>query len=152
MKRHHPRAKRLQVVLELAERDEQQALQNWGEIQQKLQQEEQQRQQLSAYRGEYQSKISAPGNEQISAGHIHNTLGFMAQIESAMKSQAEQISVLTQQAESARELYLKLHGKTKALTELIERLEQEAASAEDKQAQKLADEWANRAAFHQSRR
>lgn len=150
MKRRHPRAARLQIVLDLTERDEQSALQVWGEIEQKLRGEEAQREQLQQYHGEYQSKIASPGQAVLSAGHIHNTLGFMAQIESAMHTQAEQIVLLRKRSDSARQTYLELHGKVKALTELIEKLEQEAAAQEDRQAQKQSDEWANRAAFNRS--
>lgn len=146
MKRRHPRAQRLQVVLDLTEREEKAALASWGELEQKLRQEEQQRQQLTSYHDEYQQKISTPGGG-ISAGQIHNTLGFMAQIETAMKSQSEQIRLLKKRSDAARETYLKVHGKVKALTDLIERLEQEAAVQEDIKAQKQSDEWANRAAF-----
>ncbi len=151
MKRRHPRAQRLQVVLELTEREEKSALQVWGDLQQKLRQEEAQRDQLEQYRAEYQNKISLPGHQQISAGHIHNTIGFVAQIETAMRSQQEQITLLRQQCGQAQSQYLTLHGKSKALTELIERLEQEAAAADDRQAQKQADEWSNRAAFDRMR-
>ncbi|WP_430459796.1 flagellar export protein FliJ [Thalassolituus sp. LLYu03] len=148
MNRRHPRARRLQVVLDLTEREEKEALSVWGDIEQKLRAEEQQREQLSLYRDEYQQKISLPG--QLSAGHMHNTLGFMSQIESAMRSQNEQISLLRKRADAARELYLQWHGKVKALSDLIDRLEGEAAAADDRQAQKQSDEWANRAAFNRN--
>jgi len=145
--RRHPRARRLQVVLDLTEREEQEALRVWGEIQQKLNDEKMQRQQLQEYTQEYQQKISAPATTAVSAGIIHNALGFMAQIETALQRQNEQIRLLQGRAEKAQESYLILHGKVKALTELIERLEQEAQQLDDKDAQKQADEWANRAAF-----
>ena len=40
--RRHPRARRLQVVLDLTEREEQQALSQWGALQQKLAAEQEQ--------------------------------------------------------------------------------------------------------------
>ena len=148
--RRHPRARRLQVVLDLTEREEQQALSQWGALQQKLAAEQEQRQQLLTYSLEYQQKISAPSSTAVSAGQIHNTIGFMGQIEQAINAQQQQIALLQKQTDNARQHYLALHGKVKALQELIERLELEAAQVADKEAQKQSDEWASRNAARSS--
>jgi len=146
MKRH-PRSRRLQVVLDLTEREEQQALQIWGELQQKLQHENEQKQQLETYSHEYQQMISSPSQTAMKAGQVHNALGFIGQIGRAISTQQQQITLLQKKADAAQKNYLTLHGKVKALQDLIERLEQEAAQAADKEEQKQTDEWAARAAF-----
>lgn len=150
--RQHPRARRLQVLLDMAEREEQERLRVWGELQQRLQAEQQQRQQLVDYNREYQQKISAPGQTPLQAGLLHATLGFMQQIEQALNQQSERLNLLQQQTENARQQYLEQHGKVRALTGLMDRLDQEHAAAEDKQQQKQADEWANRNAALRPRR
>lgn len=144
--RKHPRAQRLQVLLDMAEREEQQRLRVWGELQQKLQAEQQQRQQLISYNQEYQQQISAPGGGPLQAGLLHATLGFMQQIEQALNKQSEKLALLQQQTERARLHYLEQNSKVRALQGLMDRLDQEHVLAEGKQQQKMADEWANRAA------
>jgi len=115
MTRQHPRARRLQVVLDLTEREEQQALQQWGELQQRLAQEQEQRQQLQLYSQEYQQKISSPSPAPLGAGQIHNTLGFIGQIDQAIDAQQQQIALLKQQADAAQKQYLAVHGKAKGI-------------------------------------
>lgn len=144
--RKHPRAKRLQVLLDMAEREEQDLLRRWGELQQQLQAEQEQRQQLVSYNNEYQQRISAPGQGMVSAGTLHATLGFMQQIERALQQQSEKLNLLQKQTAQARQRYLEQHGKVRALIGLMDKLDLEQAASEDKQQQKQADEWANRAA------
>lgn len=143
----HPKAKRLQVIVNLAEQAEQQALSDWGKLQQKLQQEEQQKQQLQDYVNEYQQSISTPGRSQLKGGAIHNALGFISQIEQALQQQQQQLVLLQQQADAAKQHYLQHHSKLQALHNLLEKLNQEYDHQQDKQGQRQADEWANRAAF-----
>ena len=67
-----------------------------------------------------------------------------------MNAQQQQIALLQKQTDNARQNYLALHGKVKALQELIERLELEAAQVADKEAQKQSDEWTSRNAARSS--
>ena len=99
MQYHHPRARRLKVVLDLNEREEQEALQRWGQVQQKLDAEKQKRQQLTEYANDYQRKLSTPGQALVRAGDVHNTLGFIRQIEGALQQQETQIAQLETVAE-----------------------------------------------------
>lgn len=144
--RRHPRAKRLQVLLDMAEREEEKRLHSWGQLQQQLQGEQEQRQQLLAYNNEYQQRISAPGQGRLSSGSLHATLGFMQQIEDALQQQQQRLALLQKQTDHARQQYLEQHGKVRALVTLMDRLDQEQAAEDDKQLQKQSDEWANRAA------
>ncbi|MCD8522504.1 MAG: flagellar export protein FliJ [Saccharospirillaceae bacterium] len=149
--RRHPRARRLQILLDMAEKAEQQALQEWGRLQQKLHQEDAQREQLKSYANEYQQQLSVPGGQPLSSGFLHNTLGFIGQIEAALKTQNEQIKLLQERVAAARNQYLEQHGKVKALSGLMDRLDHEHDQLADKELQKQSDEWANRAAFRNSR-
>lgn len=144
--RRHPRAQRLQVILDLAEREEEKCLAAWGELQQKLQSEEEQRDQLQAYNHEYQQKISSPSTQAIKAGDIHATLGFMQQIKGVLQSQQEKIVLLIEQADSAKQRYLEQRGKAQALHKLMDKLDKEFDTEEEKAQQKQADEWSNRMA------
>lgn len=144
--RRHPRAKRLQVILDMAEREQEKLLARWGECQQQLLAEQQQRQQLETYHQEYQQQISAPSAISLTAGQLHTTLGFMAQVKQALEAQVQRLNLLETQTEQARQAFLQQQGKTQALVKLMDKLDQEHDQAEEKELQKQADEWANRAA------
>lgn len=148
MKRRHPRAKRLTVILDLAEKAEKQALSEWGLLQQQLQNEEQQKQQLDEYVAEYQRSLALPSGNAQSGGAIQNTLGFISQVEAALQQQAQQLNLLQQRVDASKEAYLAQHGKVKALNNLLDKLDLEFDQEQDKQQQRQADEWANRAAFN----
>ncbi|GGY39607.1 hypothetical protein GCM10011297_11010 [Bacterioplanes sanyensis] len=147
----HPRAKRLQTVVRLAERDERQALANLGAAQQKLQQEQQQQQQLTDYAGDYQRQISGGDGGQISAAQLHTTVGFLQQIEQALKQQQQQIVLLQKQVDHEREVWQTAQAKLTALQQLIEKLELEYDQQQARLEQRQADEWSNRAAFDRLR-
>ncbi|MCY0966037.1 flagellar export protein FliJ [Parathalassolituus penaei] len=143
----HPRGKRLLPVYRQAQQQQQQALADWGQLQQKLLEEEEQRQQLLEYADDYRRQITAPSTGLIQAATIHNTLGFLAQVEQAVQGQAQQINLLKARIERAREVYLTKRGKTDGLQRLIDKLDREWEEQQQKAEQRQADEWANRAAF-----
>lgn len=143
----HPRGKRLLPVYRQALQQQQQALAEWGQLQQKLQEEEEQRQQLLEYADDYRRQITAPSTGLILSATIHNTLGFLAQVEQAVQGQAQQIHLLKARIERARDIYLHKRGKTEGLQRLLDKLDQEWEEQQQKAEQRQADEWANRAAF-----
>ncbi len=148
----HPRAKRLQVVFDLAQRAEQTALQALADQQQTLLAEQQQKDQLLIYADEYQRQLSSPTGLSIQAGQLHNTMGFLQQIEAAIKGQAQQLALLQQRVERARTHWLQCQGKVKALQSLLDKLDVEYAHEQDRREQVEADEWSNRMAFQRLKR
>lgn len=140
----HPRAQRLSVVLDLTRREEKEALQRWGDIQQRLTAEEEKRTQLDSYVADYRRQITTPSAQSMSAGNIHNSLEFIQQIESALQQQGQQISQLEAQNVSARGAYLDIHNKAEALEKMIQRLEDEHQQAVARREQHESDEWVNR--------
>jgi len=58
---------------------------------------------------------------------------------------------LQERVATARSHYLEHHGKVKALSGLMDRLDHEHDQQADKELQKQSDEWANRVAFQNSR-
>ena len=151
MARRHARAKRLQVILEMAEREEEKLLGVWGKLQQQLQAEREQRTQLESFRLDYQRSISTPSHQAFSATQLHTTLGFISQITNALNSQQERLVLLEKQTEVARQAYLVQQGKTQALIKLMDKLDAEYDLEQDRQLQKQLDEWANRAASDRMR-
>lgn len=140
------RVQRLKSLLELAQQTEQEALAQWGQEQQRLKQAQQQQQQLAVYIAEYRQQLALPSGRVQAGGQIHNTLGFIQQVESALTSQDEQVQLASQQVDAAQQRYLLQHQKSKSLDQLMSRLNKKHRAEQERQEQKEADEWASRSA------
>lgn len=140
----HPRAKRLKVVLELAETDMQKALEYWGEFQKRLLTHKQQAEQLAQYQQEYQQRLAQPSNRQVSGGLLHQQLHFIQQVKESLQQQQSRVLELTEQVQQARDRYLSQQAKVKGLTDVIERLNQQALHEQQRQQQRESDEWSTR--------
>ena len=140
------RIKRLGFVLKMAADKEQQDLQVWGQYQQKLEQEIQKLTQLEQYMAEYRNSLTSQHAAPIQGGQIQITNAFIEQIKDASGHQEQQINLVRQQADGAKRVYLDARAKAEALRKLIEKLALQASALEDKQDQKMMDEFAARSA------
>ncbi len=140
------RAKRLGLVLKMAEEKEQTDLQTWGRYQQQLEQEQATFNQLEEYMTEYRTTLTSNHAAAIKGGQVQNTIAFIEQIKEACGHQQQQINLIQQQAEGAQRVYLAARAKAQALRKLIEKLNSQASAIEEKQEQKLMDEFAARSA------
>ncbi|MDF1764304.1 MAG: flagellar export protein FliJ [Oleibacter sp.] len=140
----HPRAKRLAVVLNISQREEQEALKRWGDAEQKLNAETEKTNQLNSYADDYHKQLSNPSQTSVRAGDMHNTLSFLKQIKAALSQQEQRINQLRAQAAKARASYLECHGKVDAMVKMIDRLELEFQQTLNRNEQRKADEWSNR--------
>ena len=140
------RIKRLGFVLKMASDKEQQDLQVWGQYQQKLEQEVGKLTQLEQYMVEYRSSLTSHHAAPIQGGQIQNTIAFIEQIKDASGHQQQQINLVQQQADGAKRVYLAARAKAEALRKLIEKLNLQAYALEEKQDQKMMDEFAARSA------
>ncbi len=150
------RIKRLGIVLKMAEEKEQQDLQTWGRYQQQAEQEQQKLEQLEQYMNEYRISLTNQGSSSqtqqpatvMQGGQVQNTIAFIEQIKEACGHQQNQINLIQQQAEGAQRVYLEARAKAEALRKLISKLGDQLSAIEEKQAQKLMDEFAARIARH----
>ena len=140
------RIKRLKFVLAMAEEKEKKDLQAWGQYQQRLVQEQEKLSQLEQYMLEYRTSLTSQQAISIQSGQIQNTIAFIEQIKEASGHQESQINLVQQQAEGAKRVYLQTRAKAEALRKLIEKLSQQLTAIEEKQDQKLMDEFAARSA------
>jgi len=138
--------KRLKFVLAMAEEKEKKDLQTWGQYQQRLVQEQEKLSQLEQYMLEYRTSLTSQQAISIQGGQIQNTIAFIEQIKEASGHQESQINLVQQQAEGAKRVYLQARAKAEALRKLIEKLSQKLTAIEEKQDQKLMDEFAARSA------
>ena len=140
------RIKRLRFVLSMAEEKEKKDLKTWGQYQQRLVQEQEKLSQLEQYMLEYRTSLTSQQDVTIQGGQIQNTIAFIEQIKQASGHQESQINLVQQQAEGAKRVYLQARAKAEALRKLIEKLSQQLTAIEEKQDQKLMDEFAARSA------
>jgi flagellar FliJ protein len=145
------RVKRLKFVLNMAEEKEQKDLQTWGQYQQKLLQEQEKITQLEQYMTEYRTSLTTQQSGTIRGGQIQNTIAFIEQIKNACGHQQNQINLVQQQAEGAQRVYLQARAKAEALRKLIAKLNLQLFAIEEKQDQKLMDEFAARSARNRIR-
>ncbi len=140
------RIKRLGFVLKMAEDKERQDLKVWGRYQQQLEQEKDKITQLEQYMMEYRTSLTSQQTTMIQGGQVQNTIAFIEQIKQACGHQEAQINLVQQQVEGAQRVYLSARAKAEALRKLIEKLKNQAFAIEEKQDQKMMDEFAARSA------
>jgi flagellar FliJ protein len=104
------RSQRLQPVVKLAERKEQQALNALAELQKQIQDEEKKVEELSQYRMEYQKGLNASGSINVAQLQSHQT--FMAQLDNIISTQKDRRQQLDQEVKRLTDHYLLLHLKT----------------------------------------
>lgn len=144
IKSRSPRAKRLQLVVKMAKEKEQQTLAQWGQCQQDLKQAKLQLEELEQYLHDYQMKLTSQNTGSIASGQIQNVISFINQLKSASEQQNQQIQLLSRHCDFAKQQYLTAHSKVKGLQKLIEKIESQFSAAEEKQLQKLMDEFSAR--------
>jgi flagellar FliJ protein len=145
------RIKRMGFVLKMAAEKEQQDLRVWGQYQQKLEQEQGTLTQLEQYMTEYRTSLTSQSTTAIQGGQVQNTIAFIEQIKEASNHQQQQINLIQQQAEGAQRVYLASRAKAEALRKLIQKLKNQVYALEEKQDQKMMDEFAARSARNRQR-
>ncbi|MCV6609546.1 MAG: flagellar export protein FliJ [Amphritea sp.] len=134
------RSKRLQVVLDLAERRKQEADKILGEAQGRVSQGEQTLEQLQNYYNEYVNGFYTAGASGVSLGQIQNHQAFMQKLQAAIEQQRRAILMDKAQLERAREHWQAAYGRHKAMGSLVEKAKTEEQVQQEKQQQKVLDE------------
>lgn len=133
------RAKRMQVVLTLAERNELQAGQQLSQGQQQLDAEVEQLRQLDEYAAQYLGIYTARKTA-VRPQELIAYSGFIQRLGNARKEQEARMARVQAQLERLRQVWRVAHQKTESIKELIARLQQEENLLVDKRLQKELDE------------
>lgn len=133
------RAKRMQVVLTLTERSEQEAGEKLGKFMTQVDAEIEQLRQLDEYADQYLNvytsrKVGVKPQELIAYS------GFIQRLAEARKEQQARVERMQLQLERYRQAWRVAHQKTESIKELILRLKQEENVLQDKRLQKELDE------------
>lgn len=134
------RAKRLGVVLELAQQAENTAAEIYNKARSQHRQELQKLENLAAYCEDYQGNLDVVGSCQ-SVDAIARSRGFLSQLVNAKKQQQQIVHQFLILADQKKHHWHKAHHKHHALKELIQRLNSDHQKALSRQEEKLLDEW-----------
>lgn len=133
------RSQRMLIVLQLAERAEQQAAEHLATAREQLGSDERQLNQLQDYRLDYISQI----NGKLGAQSVHQMLAdrsFVAQLEQAVETQQQKILKTQQHYQQQLQIWQKAYHKRSNIEELINRMRDSEAQEADKRLQKELDE------------
>ena len=134
------KSQRLKVVLDLAQRKEDDAAAACEKIKIKLHHEQERLTELREYYQEYQQQFDA-NMHQIRPSDLINRRNFLNQLSLAQDSQRQTIlnieSAYTLQKRVWRECYM----KRQAMKDLISRYQEEESVENDRREQKLMDDW-----------
>lgn len=134
------RSKRLQVVLDLAERKRKQAEQLLSQSQSRVQQGEATLAQLRDYYSDYANSFYSAGSTGVTPGQLHTHQAFMQKLRVAVEQQKNALLMDRAQLEKVQEHWQAAYRHFKAVDTLVEKLKKEELVQEEKQQQKELDE------------
>lgn len=138
------RSQRMQVVLVLAERKEQQAGQQFSQYRTQVDAEKEQLRQLEDYAAQYLNTYS----ERKTGVRPHELIAyssFIQRLAEACKDQENRLARMQLNLNRLQQLWQQAYQKRESLKELISRLQQEESVALDKRLQKELDELVSQA-------
>ena len=133
------RAKRMKVVLTLAERQEDEAATKLSQFREQLAQEERQLAELRDYANQY---LHAQGElrQGVFAHELINYSSFINRLNEACREQETKVERYNVMLDSLQQQWRTKHQKRKSIEDLITRLQQEDNLLLDKRLQKELDE------------
>jgi len=144
------RAKRMQVVLTLAERSEKEAGEQLSQYQAQVEAETEQLRQLEEYAAQYLN-IYSERKTAVRPQELIAYSGFIQRLGVARKEQEARLNRVKAQMERLRQAWRIAHQKCESIKELIERLKQEENALLDKRLQKQLDELVGQAYIRRER-
>jgi len=136
------KSERLAPLLKLEKNREQEQVKVLADARGKVAEQQQKLQQLKDYRGEYERMVSQEGAQGISATRLQGYYQFLNRLSTAITQQEEQLELVRQQENLAKNQWFEQRGAVKRMDSLIERNVQQERLDEDKREQKMLDEQA----------
>ncbi len=137
------RSDRLLPVRKLKEQKERAEAHKLAECQKQLQMAQRQALELQNYRAEYYQGVHQ-NRQGISSSYLDKSHQFISRLNIAIESQLQVVKNCEQALEKQKQVWADAHAKLKAMDDLIDRLRIEEQVQEDKQEQKMLDEYALR--------
>ena len=136
------KSKRMQSILELAQHDEQAAIEALGESNRVVEANIKQLKELERYRDEYRQQMLQEGGEGFSAAKLQQFQQFLHKLDEVIVQQSEQIVVSEQVREQKRDEWLESRTRTNSLDKVTQRYRETEAEEEQRKEQKESDEQA----------
>jgi len=136
------KSERLAPLLKLEKNREQEQVKVLADARGKVAEQQQKLQQLKDYRGEYERMVSQEGAQGISATRLQGYYQFLNRLSTAITQQEEQLELVRQQENLAKNQWFEQRGAVKRMDSLIKRNVQQERLDEDKREQKMLDEQA----------
>jgi flagellar FliJ protein len=133
---------RLQILIDHAQERSKEAAHELRKLRLKWAHEEQKKQQLEGYLEDYRDKLSGVAAGGMTVSMMMDFRRFIAKLELAIRTQVEEIFRCRQQWEIAQKLWKEREREVKAYLTLRKRHEQEEQVKENRQEQKVLDEFA----------
>lgn len=137
------RSERIQLIIDLARRKEDQALAQLRDTRSLVKHEQDRLIDIEHYYQEYQGDISVSGRT-YKPEEFTRTREFLGKLDAALDQQKQQIALVRQRLEQDTQTWKTLRLKTEALISYQKRCRDDEQRAEDKQEQKLLDEFSAR--------
>jgi len=142
------RSVRLAIVLDLAQRKEDDALSKLKQAQENVHLNQQQLDQLVEYQAEYHQKIRAISHGRINLSQYQTSQHFLFQLGQAIVQQQAKVNFCQQELDAYREQWLQLHLKKKGMNRYILQCRKQELIEEDKREQKEMDEFSSQQFSH----
>lgn len=135
------RAKRMQLLVDLAEQEMDRAVQTFKEIQNQRDYVQLQLNDLKAYLDEYVAKISTSGHSFMPI-QLQTTQAFVEKLKQAILSQTQQVDSLTETVKAAEQQWLEKRVRFNALQKVQQKLSRNEKIVLDRIEQKWLDDLA----------
>jgi len=139
------KSQRLQVIIELHQRQEKDALEALGRVQQTLQAQQDQLQHLYDYRLEYGKKLLERQKQGMNVNQLLEFRAFADKLDKAIDGQRQSVTLQERELQKARKLWEECHQRTKSLHRVSELAIAEELKLENKREQAEQDARAGRA-------
>ncbi|QFS86509.1 MULTISPECIES: flagellar export protein FliJ [unclassified Marinobacter] len=145
------RSRRLEPVLALEERKEQEALERMGEARKQAEAHREQVENLERYQQEYRDQIRANQQGVVPVARLQAWQAFIAQLDQVIAQQNRQLQQAEQVFEVRRKEWQQAWERRRGMEKYIESCRQQEQRDQDMKDQKLADEAAGRAFARRNR-
>lgn len=139
------RSRRLEVVLTLEERKEQEALERMGEARKQVEQQREQVENLHRYQQEYRDQIRKSQQGVVQVTRLQAWQAFIAQLDQVIRQQQKQLEQAEKVFETRKKAWQEAWERRRGMEKYIESCRQQEQREQDLREQKLADEAAVRA-------
>lgn len=136
------KSKRMQSILELAQHDEQAAIEALGLSSRNVEDNVRQLQELEQYRAEYRTQMLTDGESGFSATKMQQYQQFLFKLDEIIVQQKEQIVISEQIKEQKRGEWLERRTHSNALDKVTQRYQEQERQEEQRREQKDNDEMA----------